>query len=294
MIKVLIYMFFGILLLSGCRGSVAPEELLAYSHLTGGFWQIWIADLDGKNPKPVTTSRFDKRHPIWLDAGKKIVYRSNNGELYTLDLESEKEERILEKFGQVTDPDWSAAVGLLAFTRFSPNLTDESEIWTIRLDGTRQRVMTTLPGMQYHPAFSPDGQKIAYVSGKGYGTHEIWIMDKDGQNQKRLTQNQGGYDILPRWSLDGERIAFASDKASNIDIWVMNADGTNKKKLTDYEGLDTQPVWSSDGKNILFVSNRSGELQIWMVDYITSQVHQITYGPDESNDPACVRLEPNE
>jgi len=291
---VLLLTLFVVVALSGCGYSGAPEELLAYSHITGEYWQIWIADLAGKDPRPVTESPFDKRHPAWLEAGKRIVYRTSNGELHVLDLESKEEEKVLERFGQVSDADWSHAAGLLAFTRFSPNLADESEIWTVRLDGTGQRIITTSPGMQYHPAFSPGGERIAYVSGKGYGTHEIWIMDTDGKNQKRLTQNQAGYDIFPKWSPDGTKIAFASDRSGNLDIWVMDADGNNQKRLADYEGLDTCPVWSCDGRSIVFVSNRGGELQIWRVDHVDGTTFQITNGPGESTDPACARMQPNE
>jgi TolB protein len=290
----LIFIWFGILIFSGCSRSVSPKELLAYSSLTEGFWQIWITDFNGKKPIPLTTSSFDKRHPVWLEAGKKLMYRSNNGELYVLDLGSKREDKILEKFGQVADPDWSNAVDLLVFTRYSPNLADESEIWTIKLDGSEQRIITKSPGMQYNPAFSLDGQRIVYVSGTGYGSHEIWIMDKNGHNQKRLTHNETGYDILPMWSPDGKKIAYASDKGGNLDIWVMNADGANQNKLTDYEGLDTRPIWSSDGKNILFVTNRSGELQIWMINYLTGLVRQVTYGPGECNDPVSVMVDTDE
>jgi len=288
--KVSIVILF-VIFFSGCKSSLIPSERLAYSCLTEGYWQVWFTDLDGAGSRQITVSPFDKRHPIWLDSGYTIMYRTNNGELYTLDIETSKEKKVLEKLGQVSDPDWSNALGFLTFTRFSPNLADESEIWTISLDGSGQRVLTNLQGMQYNPAFSPDGETIAYVSGKGFGTHEVWVMDRDGKNQKRITENADGYDILPDWSPDGKRIAFASDRAGNLDIWVVDSDGGNQKRLTDYEGLDTYPAWSSDGSRIYFVSNRSGELQVWTVDYLSGEALQVTSDRGESSDPACVRLE---
>jgi Tol biopolymer transport system component len=291
--KILLFILFEMLIFSGCKSSLVPKERLAYSHLTEGYWQVWFTDLNRAGSRHITTSPFDKRHPVWLDGGSTIMYRTNNGELYTLDVESGKEQRMLEKLGQVSDPDWSNAMGLLTFTRFSPNLADDSEIWTISLDGSGQRVLTNLQGMQYNPSFSPDGEKIAYVSGKGFGTHEIWVMDIDGKNQKRLTENKDGYDILPDWSPDGKRIAFASDRTGNLDIWVVDSDDGSQKRLTHYEGLDTYPAWSSDGRDIYFVSNRSGELRIWKVDYLSGEATQVTSGQGESIDPACVGLQKN-
>jgi len=271
---------------------LSAESLLAYSHLTDQFWQIWSMDLDDKEPRQLTSSPFDKRHPAWLEAGKKIMFRTNNGQLYILDLVTQKEEQILLKFGQVSDPDWSQATKLLTFARFSPNLVDESEIWTIQLDGSEQRVITNLPGLQYHPDFSPDGSKIAYVSGKGPGQHEIWTMDRDGTNPSRLTENPSGYDLFPDWSPDGKKIAFVSDKKGSLDIWVTDEADKTQKQLTDYSGLDTCPAWSPDGRHILFASNQGGDLQIWMVDYLSGKQDQITYGPGESREPACVSGEP--
>jgi len=292
--KVLLFILFIIPILSGCKSSLAPSERLAYSCLTEGYWQVWFTDWDRAGSRQITVSPFDKRHPIWLDDGYTIMYRTNNGELYTIDVENGKEKRLLEKLGQVSDPDWSKAVDLLAFTRFSPNLADESEIWTISLDGSDQRVLTNLQGMQYNPAFSPDGSRIAYVSGKGFGNHEIWVMDRDGKNRKKLTENPDGYDVLPDWSPDGKRIAFASDLSGNLDIWIVDPDGNNPKRLTDYKGLDSYPAWSSDGRSIYFVSNRSGELQIWKVDYLSGKTIQVTSGSGESSDPACIKLKRQE
>jgi len=289
--KILLFILCEMLIFSGCKSSFVPKERLAYSHLTDGYWQVWVTDLNRAGSRQITVSPFDKRHPVWLDAGSTIMYRTNNGELYTLDVESGKEQRMLEKLGQVSDPDWSNAAGLLTFTRFSPNLADDSEIWTISLDGSGRHVLTNLQTMQYNPSFSPDGEKIAYVSGKGFGTHEIWVMDIDGTNQKKLTENTDGYDILPDWSPDGKRIAFTSDRSGSLDIWILDSDGSNLKRLTDYEGLDTCPAWSSDGRNIYFVSNRSGELQIWKVDCLSGETLQVTSGSGESSDLACIGLE---
>ncbi|MGQ9503166.1 MAG: LysM peptidoglycan-binding domain-containing protein [Anaerolineae bacterium] len=87
------------------------------------------------------------------------------------------------------------------------------------------------------PAPSPDGSKIAFMSltREGAGNYEIYIMNSDGQNIVRLTNNSAN-DGLPTWSPDGSTIAFVSDRDGTWGIWAMNPDGSNQRKLFTMQG----------------------------------------------------------
>ena len=115
---------------------------------------------------------------------------------------------------------------------------------------------------------SPDGTRIAFDM-----LGDIYVMPIGGGNPTRIAAGLA-YEQQPRWSPDGTRIAFVSDRAGGDNIWIMNADGSNRKQLTkeDFRLLN-QPSWSPDGRYIVakkhFTTSRSlgtGEVWLYHVD----------------------------
>ena len=97
------------------------------------------------------------------------------------------------------------------------------------------------------------GTKIAFTSMRD-GNTEIYVMDGDGKNQRRVTVNPT-YDQYPTWSPDGKKIAFVSNRNKGRNqIWVIDVDGKNSIRLTD-GASDSYPDWSPDGKTILYDAN---------------------------------------
>ena len=87
------------------------------------------------------------------------------------------------------------------------------------------------------PAFSPDGSKIAFVSERD-GNPEIYVMDADGSNAQRLTDDPAA-DADPAWSADGTRIYFDADTDGNQDVYSMKADGSDYAELARFRPADT-------------------------------------------------------
>ena len=96
--------------------------------------------------------------------------------------------------------------------------------------------------------------KIAFQSNRD-GNFEIYVMNADGSNPVRLTNNLA-VDGSPAWSPDGTKVAFTSNRDGNFEIYVMNADGSNPVNLTNSPlAMNRNPAWSPDGTKIAFVSH---------------------------------------
>jgi len=108
--------------------------------------------------------------------------------------------------------------------------------------------------------------KIAFVSARD-GSQEVYVMNADGTNPTRLTNNNAADDLEISWSPDGTKIAFRSKRDGNNEIYVMNADGTDQVNLTNHPMSDYGVSWSPDGTKIAFNSNRDGgEWEIYVMN----------------------------
>lgn len=139
------------------------------------------------------------------------------------------------------------------------------------------------------PKLSPDKSQLLFISNRD-GNSEIYAMNIDGSNIRRLTNNKTE-ETNANWSPDGSRIVFESSPQIGVesDIWIMNADGSNQQNLTNFPGQDMRPVFSPDGARIAFGSNRNltdrRESNIWIMNADGSNAKQLTNGAEFESDP---------
>jgi Tol biopolymer transport system component len=232
-----------LLALTACRGTNEPPAdpgpgRLIFTRVTNGLQDLYTMDLNGKNLQQVTTSYAFDDWGSWSPDTFKIVFMSNRipDTTYTVRY-------------QIYTMNWDGSnVSQLTF----PNPARDS---------TGHVIDTT---SNFHPAWSHDGTKIAFASTRD-GNPEIYVMDPNGLNVVRLTNNPAD-DAQPAWSPDGSKIAFASNRDGNDEIYVMAANGSGQVNLTNNSASDLAPAWSPDGTKIAFQSNRETDYAVWVMN----------------------------
>jgi len=172
--------------------------------------------------------------------------------------------------------------------RFTWDYDEHYDIFSAQRDGSKLKQLTNSTGYDAESAYSPDGAKIVFCSLRDaypldklspeerkqfekdpayFG--EIYIINADGSDQKRLT-NWQGYDGGPFFSHDGERIIWRhfQDNGMLADVYTMRLDGSDMRRLTDFASMSWAPYFHPSGEYVIFHSNKFGfaNCELFIVD----------------------------
>ena len=158
-------------------------------------------------------------------------------------------------------------------------------------DGENPHVVMQSNEPLMSPAWSPDGQNLAYVSFENRQPSVYVQYLKTGDRQR--VSAKAGVNQAPAFSPDGKKLALTlSTREGNLDVYILDLSTGALTRITDDPGIDTEPQWSKDGQNIYFTSDRAGGPQIYRVS-VQPGAHpqRLTF---QGNYNARPRLSPDE
>src|SRR5262249_54313670 len=208
------------------------------------FYQIFVMDLETGRYRRVSPGVGKTTCAYFRPDGKKFIFASSHldpdaKKHYAEEHKLRDEERKLKKRRRYI---WD----------FDPHM----DIFEANPDGTGLKRLTDAKGYDAEGSYSPDGQQIVFCSNRD-GNLELYIMDADGGNVRKLTNAPGCYNGGPFFSPDGKRVIFRSDrkKKDHLQLYVINADGTGERALTnDLDWVYWAPYWYKDGKHIVYTA----------------------------------------
>jgi TolB protein len=182
--------------------------------------------------------------PAWSPDGTKIMFMSSmygNPELFIADADGARPKRLTYAVGASTSAAWNPVTGQqVAFVSDRGGIP---QLYTMDADGSDvQKVPLNDMGYVIDPAWSPNGQLLAFSWRRPDGNYDIYVMDIVSHALLQLTRDAGRNE-RPSWAPDGRHIVFESTRTGTRQIWSMLADGTSARELTT-QGQNESPNWS--------------------------------------------------
>ena len=175
---------------------------------------------------------------------------------------------------------------------FISDRSGSKELWVMRWDGSEQQQLTSHRSIALSPAWTSDGQWLAFTSFMR-GQPQLFLL-KPTQGYLKPLSTMPGVNTSPSFSPDGSQVAFAAGAAGNTDIYVVAVAGGEPQRLTSSRAIDTQPAWSPSGRQIVYTSTAAGGPQLYLMDAEGSNVRRLTladkFADEASWAPDGVRL----
>jgi serine/threonine protein kinase len=236
---------------------------------TGAQRDLWTVPANGGSPLRVTDDPAVDWNPIWAPDGKFLYFVSDRGgsmNLWRVPID-EVSGRVLGRPEAITTP--SAFVGHLSIAADGRHVVYDSSfrtanVQTLAFEPSTHAVrgapvpVTSGSKPYANPDISPDGDWVAFSS---FPQEDIFVSRPDGTRLRQLT-NDLAVDRAPRWSPDGQRIAFHSNRNGRFNIWSIHPDGSSLELITD-AAYAILPVWSPDGSRMAATDLNRGTVYVF-------------------------------
>ncbi len=252
--------------------------------------RLAIMDQDGHNHRFLTSGRDLVLTPRFSPTAHEIAYLNyfnDEPNIYLFEVATGRTEKLGSFPGMAFAPRFHPDGNKLIMSLAQDGATN---IFEMDLLSRTTRQLTNTIHIDTAPSYSPDGKKIVFESDRDGGRQQLFIMDSDGRNVKRISYNKGRY-ATPVWSPRGDVIAFTKMLAGEFFIGIMRTDGTAERLLA--RGfLVEAPTWAPNGRVLMYYKQdrfeqdgSGGNTRLYKVD-ITGFNESIMNTPADASDPA--------
>ena len=235
-------------------------------------------------------------------AETKIAFVSNrtgHKEIWEMDYDGANQQQLTHLGSTALTPRWSPDDSRIAFTCFERYRgVVSAQICMYSTLTNRLMAFPRFRGTNSSPAFSPDGNQVAFMSSL-HGDPQIYATDANGYHMRRLTYSLG-VSTSPAWNpKTGQQIIFVSDRGGLPDLFEMNADGSNVQKIAlsaatgvaakdlPATGYVVDPAWSPNGQLLAFSWRRpAGNYDIYIMDLASHQLAELTRDTGQNERPS--------
>ena len=260
--------------------------MIAFDTDRDGNREVYVMGPDGKDPYNISKDPGDDYEPSWSPEGSRIAFVSNratDGEsgqfIYVINADG-SDVRQLSHENWSVQPDWSHDGRMIVYS-------GNDDIQIVPTDGSEPSVnLTNSPVKDWQPTWSPDGSKIAWLSGMD-GKWNIFVMNADGSHVLQLTDNGKAYDVI--WTIDGEIFSHWEHPEGVCSKCVMRADGSNARDAGGKGELQRyMPFRTLDGDRVECVGAdvKSADNEIYLVGEIYPDIFfNLTNNPADDRNP---------
>lgn len=218
---------------------------IVYDQSEGADRVIYLGETEGSGARRLTNGHVD-HHPVFSPNGQMIAYARMPDRIIMINLNGTELLEFGSELGQVNITDWSPSGDRLLFD-------SGGDIYELDLSTNRTWLLAGEPVDQWGAVYSPDGNRIYYISFEAAGVKpEVWMMLADGSNHIQLTFNDQ-WEGAPSVSPNGKRVAFVltEQTLSGDRVCVMNLDGSDVRFFTDRSKNVFNVRWLPNGEALM-------------------------------------------
>ncbi len=264
---------------------------------------VWAADWDGANARPVTTDGAYCVTPSFLPPrgakmGAKhflyVSYKTGQPKIYIAAITGGQPQRLTYLRGNQLMPAMNTARGLIAFisdANGNPDLFIQQFSHESGPIGKPIELFSHPGATQGSPTFSADGRRLAFVSDKD-GSPRIYVMDipQVGANMGRpaisCITRLNSENVSPMWSPDGKKIAYSAKTGGVRQIWIYDFATGTETQLTEGKLNKENPAWAPNSLHLLYNTDDNDTAELYLVDLNRKQPIKISEGAGQKRFPA--------